>query len=74
MNKSFELESIDGELLVTYTITDLPLRVEECHGMHYFDDSTLEIDSVELVIDGNSVDITKIISEEQIEIIKKQLD
>jgi len=47
------IESLDGaELLVSYYYDKQPLRVEEFHGHHYFDDSSVVIKSVEVVIAG----------------------
>lgn len=57
--KELQVETIDGaELLVAYLYDKQPLRVEECHGYHYFDDSSVIISSVEVVIAGVGIDIT----------------
>lgn len=53
------VETLEGtELLVSYVYDKQPIRVEEFHGYHYFDDSSVALKSVEVVIAGIGVDIT----------------
>lgn len=68
------VESIDGaELLVSYIYDKQPIRVEELHGYHYFDDSSVAIKSVEVVIAGIGIDITDQLTESQKQKIVKEL-
>ena len=68
------VESIDGaELLVSYIYDKQPIRVEEFHGYHYFDDSSVAIKSVEVVIAGIGIDITDQLTESQKQKIVKEL-
>lgn len=68
------VESIDGaELLVSYIYDKQPIRVEEFHGYHYFDDSNVAIKSVEVVIAGIGIDITDQLTESQKQKIVKEL-
>jgi len=49
--KELQVEIIEGaELLVGYIYDKQPLRTEECHGYHHFDDSNVIISSVEVLI------------------------
>ena len=58
MEKTF-VETLEGtELLVAYKYDKQPVRVEEFHGYHYFDDSSVAIKSVEVLIAGIGIDIT----------------
>ena len=60
MTSKHLVETIEGvELLVSYDYDEQPLRVEECHGYHYFDDSSVILNSVEVVIAGVGIDITE---------------
>ena len=45
----------------------VPLRVEECHGYHYFDDSTIECNLTKVYIDiaGVQIDITDRLTKEE---------
>jgi hypothetical protein len=48
-----------------------PLRVEECHGYHYFDDSSYEVNLTKVYIDiaGVQIDITdRLTAEEKVKI------
>jgi hypothetical protein len=73
MNKSY-VETLEGaELLVSYEYDEQPTRVEECHGYHYFDDSSIVIKSVEVVISGIGIDITASLTEKQIRAIAHDL-
>jgi hypothetical protein len=67
--KAFEIEDVKGELLVTYTETIIfyPEREEEFHGTHTFseDETSIHIDSVELVIGSEGIDITRRLSLDQ---------
>lgn len=53
------VETLEGaQLLVAYIYEKQPLRVEEFHGYHYFDDSNVVLKSVEVMIAGIGIDIT----------------
>jgi len=72
--KKHNVETIDGaELLVSYIYEREPMRVEEFHGLHYFDDSNVILKSVEVVIAGIGVDITDQLTESQKRKIVKEL-
>ena len=59
MSNEVSVELIDGtQLLVAYLYEKQPMRVEEFHGYHYFDDSSVAIKSVEVLIAGVGIDIT----------------
>ena len=65
-----KVETIDGaELLVAYIYEKQPLRIEECHGYHYFDDSSVIIKSVEVLIAGSGIDITDQLTPSQMKAI-----
>lgn len=60
------VETIEGvELLVSYDYDEQPIRVEEFHGYHYFDDSSVVLKSVEVVIAGIGIDITDQLTDSQ---------
>lgn len=59
MTSKHSVETIEGvELLVSYDYNEQSIRVEEFHGYHYFDDSSVVLKSVEVVIAGVGIDIT----------------
>lgn len=69
MNKHM-VESLYGaEILVSYIYQKEPMRVEEFHGLHYFDDSNVVIKSVEIVIAGIGIDITEQLTQSQLRAI-----
>lgn len=51
-----QVETIYGELLIGYDF-DKRTRQEEGHGIHTFDDSEIELTSVEVLIAGVGIDI-----------------
>lgn len=51
-----EVETIYGELLIGYDF-EKRTRQEEGHGIHTFDESVIELTSVELVIAGEGMDL-----------------
>jgi hypothetical protein len=67
--RMFKIEDLKGELLVTYTETTIfyPEREEDFHGTHTFseDETSIHIDSVELVIGSEGIDITRRLSLDQ---------
>lgn len=68
------VETLEGaELLVSYLYDKQPIRVEEFHGYHYFDDSSVAIKSVEVVIAGIGIDITDQLTPSQLKAIIKNL-
>jgi hypothetical protein len=66
------------ELLVTYdyNVIERPERIEECHGFHSFSEDEVEVNitSVEVVIGGVGIDITKQLSKNQLSIIEDSLE
>jgi|GEM_PF-4963086 len=59
MNNKISVELVDGiQLLVAYVYEKQPMRVEEFHGYHYFDDSSVALKSVEVMVAGVGIDIT----------------
>lgn len=46
------------ELIVSYTITE-DYSQEECHGVHMIDNSSVELDWVEMIIDDKAVEFTR---------------
>lgn len=53
-----------------------PLRVEECHGNHYFDDSTYEvnINKVYIEIGRVQIDITDRLTPEELKAIEDNIE
>ena len=53
-----------------------PLRVEECHGNHYFDDSTYEVNVNKVYLDfaGVRIDITDRLRAEEIKAIEDNIE
>lgn len=68
------VETIDGaELLVSYNYKKQPANMEEFHGYHYFDNSSIILKSVEVVIAGVGIDITDQLTDSQIKKIIREL-
>ena len=77
--QSFDIDGFRGELLVKYEydIKVNPPREEHGHGTHYFNENEIinvVIMSVELVIKGVGIDVTKLLSDAQKEEIKNGLN
>jgi hypothetical protein len=71
--QNFELDCfIEAEL--SFTIEEL--RREECHGYHYFDDSSCEVEKFKVQIDvgGMLIDITDRLTPEELKVIEKQIE
>jgi hypothetical protein len=71
--QTFDLDCfIEAEL--AFTIEEL--RREECHGYHYFDDSSCEIEKFKVQIDvgGMLIDITDRLTPEELKVIEKQIE
>jgi hypothetical protein len=71
--QNFELDCfIEAEL--SFTIEE-PRR-EECHGYHYFDDSSCEVEKFKVQIDvgGMLIDITDRLTPEELKVIEKQIE
>jgi hypothetical protein len=71
--QNFELDCfIEAEL--SFTIESL--RQEECHGYHYFDDSSCEVEKFKVQIDvgGMLIDITDRLTPEELKVIEKQIE
>jgi hypothetical protein len=65
------------DCIVDYDVVvyDEPLRVEECHGNHYFDDSTYEVNvnKVYIEVAGVPIDITDRLRAEEIKAIEDNI-
>lgn len=68
-----EVETIYGELLIGYDF-DKRTRQEEGHGLHSFDESVIELTSVEIVIAGTGIDILDKLTPNQKQAIIKELN
>ena len=57
-------------------IDEQPLRQEECHGYHYFDDSSYEIEEIRVFIEvgGKQFDITDRLNPEEIKAIEDSIE
>jgi hypothetical protein len=77
-NKSFEIEHIKGEILVSYQLIETyhPPTIVEGHGLHKINNNEIEviIDSVELIINGIGTEIKGLLSTRQLENISENLD
>lgn len=53
-----------------------PLRVEECHGYHYFDDSSYEVNLTKVYIEvsGVQIDITDRLTKEEKQKIEDSIE
>jgi hypothetical protein len=53
-----------------------PMRVEECHGNHYFDDSSYEVNVTKVYIEiaGVQIDITDRLRAEEIKAIEDNIE
>jgi hypothetical protein len=70
MTSKHLVETIEGvELIVSYDYDEQSIRVEEFHGYHYFDDNSVVLKSVEVVIAGVGIDITDQLTASQIKAI-----
>lgn len=68
-----EVETIYGELLIGYDF-DKRTRQEEGHGLHSFDESVIELTSVEIVIAGTGIDILDKLTPNQKQAIINELN
>jgi hypothetical protein len=68
-----EVETIYGELLIGYDF-EKRTRQEEGHGIHTFDESVIELTSVELVIAGEGMDLLDKLSPKQKQAIINELN
>ena len=74
MTSKHYVETIEGvELLVSYDYEKQSVRTEEFHGYHYFDDSSVVLKSVEVVIAGVGIDITDQLTDSQVKSIIREL-
>jgi len=57
-------------------VDEQPLRVEECHGNHYFDDSSYEVNVTKVYIEiaGVQIDITDRLRAEEIKAIEDNIE
>jgi len=73
MTQGFQIDCfIDCEVIVD----NQPIRVEECHGYHYFDDSSYEMlpERVWIEIGGKAIDITDRLTKEELDLITNHLE
>ena len=73
MEQGFQIDCfVDTEVIVNIQ----PTRVEECHGYHYFDDSSYEVDikRVYIEIAGKRIDITDRLTPEELRAIEDKLE
>jgi hypothetical protein len=73
MEQGFQIDCfVDTEVVVNIQ----PTRVEECHGYHYFDDSSyeVEIQKVYIEVAGKRIDITDRLTPEEIKAIEDTLE
>jgi hypothetical protein len=73
MEQGFQIDCfVDTEVIVNIQ----PTRVEECHGYHYFDDSSYEVDikRVYIEIAGKRIDITDRLTPEELRAIEDTLE
>jgi hypothetical protein len=73
MEQGFQIDCfVDTEVIVNIQ----PTRVEECHGYHYFDDSSyeVEIQKVYIEVGGKRIDITDRLTLEELRAIEDTLE
>jgi hypothetical protein len=73
MEHGFQIDCfVDTEVIVNIQ----PTRVEECHGYHYFDDSSyeVEIQKVYIEVAGKRIDITDRLTTEELRAIEDTLE
>ncbi len=73
MEQGFQIDCfVDTEVIVNIQ----PTRVEECHGYHYFDDSSyeVEIQKVYIEVAGKRIDITDRLTPEELRAIEDTLE
>lgn len=69
-------QQIDCFVDYEVVVYEEPLRVEECHGNHYFDDSTYEVNVTKVYIEvaGVQIDITDRLRAEEIKAIEDNIE
>ncbi len=73
MEQGFQIDCfVDTEVIANIQ----PTRVEECHGYHYFDDSSyeVEIQKVYIEVAGKRIDITDRLTPEELRAIEDTLE
>lgn len=73
MEQGFQIDCfVDTEVIVNIQ----PTRVEECHGYHYFDDSSYEVEIQKVYIEVGSkrIDITDRLTAEELRAIEDTLE
>jgi len=73
MEQGFQIDCfVDTEVIVNIQ----PTRVEECHGYHYFDDSSyeVEIQKVYIEVAGKRIDITDRLTPDELRAIEDTLE
>ena len=62
------------ELIVGYSVRQEPYQYEECHGLHIVDGGNIvELGSVELIIDGQPIQLINLLNSRQTNYIINQL-
>lgn len=69
-------EQIDCIVEYEVIVNQQPLRIEECHGLHYFDDSSYEVNLTKVYIEvaGVQIDITDRLRAEEIKAIEDNIE
>jgi hypothetical protein len=69
-------QQIDCIVEYDVIVDEQPLRVEECHGNHYFDDSSYEVNVTKVYIEiaGVQIDITDRLRAEEIKAIEDNIE
>jgi hypothetical protein len=75
---TFPIEGLPkSELLVSYNakMSMTPSRIEECHGVHEFNDNDIcvEVTRVEISIFGRGVEITRQLTEKEIKALAENI-
>ena len=74
--KHTEEFQIDCIVEADFDVDIQPMRVEECHGLHLFDDTSYEVDKLRVYIDiaGIQIDITSRLTESELKTIGETLE
>jgi hypothetical protein len=69
-------QQIDCIVEYDVIVDEQPLRVEECHGNHYYDDSSYEVNITKVYIEiaGVQIDITDRLRAEEIKAIEDNIE
>jgi hypothetical protein len=74
--KHTEEFQIDCIVEADFDVDVQPMRIEECHGLHMFDDTSYEVDKLRVYIDiaGIQIDITSRLTESELKTIGETLE